>query len=131
MFEDQKTKQKGLVGVTRAIHEFTKQGYTVLMPLADANKYDFVIERNGLFQRVQVKTTSRRTAANTSVSYDVVLESRGGSTKTRLRRAFEQTDYDLLFVLTELNECWIIPTSSITSKSAVTVGTAKYAAYKI
>lgn len=127
--KNDKSKQKGLIGVCRAMYEYTQQGYTVLQPLIDANKYDFVIEKNNVFQRVQVKTSTHISPNNAVISYDVVLESRGN--RQYNSKKFQVGDYDLLFVMTELGDCWSIPATEITSTTSLTVGTVKYSRYKI
>lgn len=122
-----KTKQKGLVGIGSAIQYFTEHGYAVLMPLVDANKYDFVIELDGKFSRIQVKTTSYQRNTNT---YEVILESRGGP-GGKFHTPISQNDYDILFILTEDKRRWLIPMNKITSTTGLTVGTDKYSEFQI
>lgn len=124
------SKKKGVIGITRAILEYSKNGYTVLMPLVDANKYDFVAEKDGKFIRVQVKTTCRKTVYGDK-GYIVLVEGRGSSRNSYNTTPFNKNDYDRLFILTEKGDCWDIPTDAITGKLEVTVGTAKYADYKV
>lgn len=50
------THQIGDIAEAKALSRFVELGYTVLMPFNQGLRYDFVIEREGNFQRVQVKT---------------------------------------------------------------------------
>lgn len=122
------TKQKGLLGITAAIQYFTEMQYTVLMPLVDANKYDFVIEDHGKFIRIQAKTSSY--VGKLTKGHKVILESRGGAGGKKTR-AMQKTDYDVLFVLTDDKRRWVIPVEEITSTTGLTVGTKKYADWEI
>ena len=48
-------KDKGRAGLSVAIAYFGCNGYTVSTPLNDTQKYDLVIEKDGIFQSVQCK----------------------------------------------------------------------------
>ena len=52
-----KNKQIGIIGEQILIAEFIKHGINVLLPVGDNSPYDIVIELNGIFYKVQVKTT--------------------------------------------------------------------------
>ena len=56
-------KQLGRLGLGLAIAYYTKQGYTVSLPINDTQWYDLIIEQNGAFQTVQCKATA--TESNT------------------------------------------------------------------
>ncbi len=58
MIEQTTTLRQGGVGLARAIYEYQKTGYTVCIPLIDAQDYDLVIEKDGTFHSVQCRTTS-------------------------------------------------------------------------
>lgn len=51
-------KQLGRLGLSLAIAYYTKQGYTVSLPINDTQWYDLVIERDGVFESVQCKATA-------------------------------------------------------------------------
>lgn len=51
------TKNIGNIGEAVAIAEFSKLNIPVLLPFGDNLPYDMVIELNGVFKRIQVKTT--------------------------------------------------------------------------
>lgn len=53
-----------------AIAHFAKQGYTVSVPLTDSQKYDLIVEIEGVLNKVQIKTTFTK---NPSGAYVVGL----------------------------------------------------------
>ena len=52
-------KNIGRIGLSMAINYFTVNGYTVSIPMNDTQWYDIVIEKDGVFQTVQCKATSK------------------------------------------------------------------------
>ena len=74
-------KDKGRAGMALGIAYFGANGYTVNIPLNDTQWYDFVIEKDGIFQTVQCKATGssdnvislRSTGGTAGSSYDNVL----------------------------------------------------------
>ncbi len=52
------THQKGLLGELEFSLHFIKKGYTVLTPINPNSSYDLVIEKDGKFQRIQIKYCS-------------------------------------------------------------------------
>ena len=122
-------KTQGDLGEARAVYEYTKLGYTVLKPLSEGNKYDFVIDDGSNLLKVQVKTSRCKTKSG---GYEVCLKTSGGNTKINTIRRRARTDYDLLFVLTENGKCWSIPSSALgDAATSIIVGTCKYADYEI
>lgn len=53
-------KQKGDIGLTMAIAEFTKANFHVSLPIAEHLKYDLIVEKNDILCRVQVRYTSKK-----------------------------------------------------------------------
>lgn len=74
-------KDKGRAGMALAIAYFGANGYTVNIPLNDTQWYDFVIEKDGVFETVQCKATAskdgsislRSMGGTRGVSYDNVI----------------------------------------------------------
>ena len=117
-------KLQGNIGVARAIYEYTKKGFVVLTPLSDSSKYDLVVDMNGTLLKVQVKT-SRMTSK--SGGYVINLKTSGGNTSHNTIRKREDSDYDLLFVLTETGKCWSIPSNELgEARNSIVVGSKKY-----
>ena len=52
------SKQKGNITELETMLAFLKLGYNVLTPYGDCERYDFVVDANGKFIRVQAKTSS-------------------------------------------------------------------------
>ncbi len=133
------SKKQGNLGIARAIYEYTKMGYTVLIPLSDSDKYDLVIDDDDTLKRVQVKTSrckARSYKGYNKTGYQVNLATKGGNRTINKIRGRETTDYDLLFVLLETGECWSIPTEALGNiKHSIIVGAigtnAGYTEYKL
>ena len=124
------TTEQGDIGEARAIYEFIKAGYVVSKPINDKAKYDIIVDDGDTLSRVQVKTTAHK-KPRTSNGYEIGLVTKY-STRTALNIRKRQTDdYDILFILVETGDVWIIPCQDIESKSTITVGTKKYEKYKI
>ena len=128
MFDHLKTyTDQGNLGEARAIYEFSRLGFTVLKPLTNNNKYDLVVEKNNILSKVSVKTTKCKQRNG----YVVNLATKGGNTKTNTIKTRDENDFQFLFVLTETNECYMIPSSGLgDAKHSIVVGN-KYSQYKL
>ena len=54
------TNTKGRISELKAITRYIELGYTVLEPINKDGVYDFVIEKDNVFQKVQVKTLNEK-----------------------------------------------------------------------
>ena len=52
------SKQKGNITELETMLAFLKHGFNVLTPYGDCERYDFVVDANGKFYRIQSKTAS-------------------------------------------------------------------------
>lgn len=121
-------KKQGNVGVARAIYEYSRRGYTVLLPASDSDKYDMIVDVNGTLYKVQVKTSRCKVGDK----YQINLATKGGNTKTNTIRGREFADYDWLFCLTDDGACWSIPAIALgDSKHSIVVSSVKYKQYKL
>ena len=110
------TKQIGNIGLAHAILYFTKQAYTVLLPINDSQKYDLAVDINSVIYSVEVKTTRQISPSNQPV---VCLRSMGGSSKSTYHTVIEShTDY-LYVYHTELDKAWFIPIIDINQVSTI------------
>lgn len=108
------TKTQGVIGLGAAIAWFTSHGYVVSIPLSDSQRYDLVVELDGRLSRVQVKTSRY---ARDGV-FHVQLATRGGNRSwDGVEKKFGPSDAELLFVVTELGERYLIPTSLLKCKT--------------
>lgn len=118
-WESNYKSHQGNVGLGRAIAYYTEKGYTVMLPLNDTQKYDLVIDKDGLLQRVSVKTT--QFIANKKNEFSVLLKKCGGSSGNAKCQSFNNKDCDILFVLTITGIMYEIPTKEINVKNALTL----------
>ncbi len=114
-------REQGLIGLTDAMHWFASHGYAIALPLIDAQPYDLIVESGTGLERVQVKTTTQRTKAGVPV---VQLCTNGGNQSFRTTKPFDPTSSDLLYVLTDSGERYLIPTSEIRAKTSLSLGAA-------
>lgn len=66
------SKQRGAIGVGRAVAYYSAQGYAEFVPVADVSRYDLLVDTGDRILRVEVKTTAAR-------SGEVDLRTRGGN----------------------------------------------------
>ena len=52
------THDKGILGELAFTYHLIEKGYTVLSPINPNSSYDLVIEKNGVFTRIQIKYRS-------------------------------------------------------------------------
>lgn len=108
---------QGNLGLSKAIHFFVSNGYCVSIPLNDTQGYDLIVEKEGVLQRVQVKTSRGLTSHG---SYAVQLRNTGGENKTR-KIPFNKNKQDLLFVYTADENMYLIPSQEIAAVNAINV----------
>lgn len=111
-------KEKGNSGLVAAIAYYGFKGYTISLPLNDTQDYDLVVDNGEKLLKVQVKATSQRTPQGyTTFS----VKSCGGTAGTTYK-TIKDTNVDIIFVLTELQEMYEIPIEEITSVSSMNLG---------
>lgn len=118
------TKKQGDMGLGVAICYFTNQGYTVGIPLTDSQDYDLFIDNGNKLGRVQVKTSSYKRS-----SYEVNLSIKGGNrTAKGTVKRFDSKKCDYVFVVTETQEKYFIPSKELAAKCILVLGP-KYKKY--
>ena len=130
MFENCKnTKQQGNIGLGSAIQYFTENFYNVSLPLNDSQDYDLIIEdRDGTLKKVQVKTCYHKSKYGT---YHVNLRVLGGNARQYyVHKNCVDTIYDLLYILCDNGDRYLIPKENINNLNTICVGK-KYLEYKI
>lgn len=128
MFEDCKnTKAQGTVGLGEAIAWFSRNRYNVSLPISDTQRYDLIVEKNSILERVEVKTSCYKAPSG---NYEVVLKTCGGNRSAKDRITyFSANDSDILFILVGDGTKYLIPSKNA-NKSNITLGE-KYIKYKI
>ena len=112
-------REQGLLRLTDAIAWFGAKGHSVSLPLIDSQPYDLIVDDQEGLQRVQVKTTTQRQPNGTFI---VQLCTRGGNQSFHTTKYFAPTLVDLLFVLTDAGDRYVIPSQAITSRTSLTIG---------
>jgi hypothetical protein len=120
-------REQGLIGLTDAIAYFGGIGWSVSMPLIDSQPYDLVVDDGTHLHRVQVKTTTHRTPYGI---YSVQLCTNGGNQSFHTVKRFDPSSCELLYVLTDARDRYLIPTAVIVARTALNLG-AKVAPYRI
>ena len=113
---------KGNIALGQAIAYFTQQEYIVNIPLNDSQKYDLVVEKNGIFQTVQVKFTSEK--AKNNKSYVCTLKTTSGTLRQKIY-SITETNIDLLFCFCDNGEKYLIPIKKITNNNSITLSKEK------
>jgi len=98
------TKYKGDVTEAAVVLEFIKAGYTVCIPHGENQRYDLIVEKDGLMQRVQCKTA--RIHNNEAIEFNCCNGNNASSNGTSDYRG----DVELFATYnSEINEVFIIP----------------------
>ncbi len=112
-------REQGLLGLTDAIAFFGARGYSISLPLIDSQPYDLVVDAGERLHRVQVKTTTRRARNGNFV---VQVCTRGGNRSFHTTKHFAPTSCDLLYVLTDEGDRYLIPSNEVRARSSLTLG---------
>lgn len=103
-------RKQGEIGLAAAIAHFVGRGYAVAIPLADNQPWDLVVDDGTGPLRVQVKTTTARAPSG---CFAVKLCTTGGNQSFHRTKRFDPGDSELLFVLTDDGDVYVIPTSEV------------------
>ena len=99
------TNDKGKLAELKCLTEYVELGYKVLIPFGQNARYDFVIEKDNIYQRVQVKTgriVNGVVRFQTSTTYNV-------SKENRVEKSYDKSDIDCFIVwVRELNEFYVM-----------------------
>lgn len=114
-------KKQGEIGLALAIAYFTKVGYIVSIPLCDNQDYDLIVD-NGTLSKVQVKTTKYKSKYN---NYIVALRTCGGNSSRTTRKMFDNSLTDLVFIVTNSGEQYLIPSKHICSVNSISLSSDK------
>ena len=105
------TKQKGEVAEAFVTYFLKKHGFNVLIPWGEDTRYDLVIEKNGVFKRVQVKYITPKNG---------VLEIPIRSSNNHSIIHYSEKDIDIIAAYSpESQKVYLIPLKNIRNRRAV------------
>lgn len=107
-------RKQGEIGLAAAINHFVGCGYAVAIPLADNQPWDLVVDDGTGPLRVQVKTTTARAPSG---CFAVKLCTTGGNQSFHRTKPFDPSATELLFVLTDERDVYVIPTSAVRARN--------------
>lgn len=99
------SKQKGNITELETMLAFLKLGYNVLTPYGDCERYDFVVDVNGKFVRVQSKTSSTE---DNGASFKFSCRSCNRKDGKIVHHSYSSEEIDY-FVTTFNGKCYLIP----------------------
>lgn len=122
-------RQQGDRGETSALDWLCSQGYPTGIPFGSSPDWDLIAEIDGVLQRVQVKTSTQRTAAG---RWQVTLCTRGGNRSWGgVVKRFSSERCDWLFVLLGDGRRYFLPAKVVEGSTGITLGGPKYAAFEV
>ena len=99
------SKQKGNITELESMLAFFKLGYNILIPYGDCERYDFVVDVNGRFIRVQAKTSSTE---DDGASFKFSCRSCNRKDGKIIHHLYSNEEIDY-FVTTFNGKCYLIP----------------------
>jgi hypothetical protein len=120
-------REQGLLGVVDAIAHFGGLGWSVSVPLIDSQPYDLVVDDGERLHRVQVKTTTQRSARG---DFIVQLCTRGGNQSFHSTAYFDPARCDLVYVLTDGRDRYLVPSAAIVARTSLTL-TSRWEPYRL
>lgn len=99
------TKQIGNITEVESMLHFLKLGINVLRPYGDCERYDFVIDLNGKFYRIQVKTSTLSDDGK-SIMFSCKSSHRKNGNIVNEKYTSDDIDY---FVTTWNGKCYMVP----------------------
>jgi hypothetical protein len=121
------TKRKGSLAVGQAIAHFIENGTTVLLPVADCDKYDLAIDQNGSIKRIQCKYSNDK---EPSGAFIVDLRTFGGYRDKTYNIRYLKDDFDYLFIYCSNGIKYLIPMEKLVERSRIIVGVKSWNEYK-
>jgi hypothetical protein len=111
---------QGEIGLADAIGWFVAAGYRVCIPLADNQEYDLVVQggADAPLERVQVKTCTRLDPRG---AFQVQLDTHGGNRSGQTTKEFDASLVDLVYILTDRRERYLIPSGEIPVRHSITL----------
>jgi hypothetical protein len=103
------TKQKGDIAEAFVTYLLKQNGFNVLVPWGEDNRYDLVTEKNGIFKRIQVKYATPQ---------DGIVEVRARSCNNYNIIHYSPKDIDIIAVYApQQNKVYFIPLNGMKHRS--------------
>lgn len=112
-------REQGVIGFGDAVGWFGAHGFLVSIPLVDSQRYDLVVDDGAQLLRVQVKTATHRGHHGRFV---VGLKTAGGNQRIYTVKRFDHGACELLYVLTDAGQRYVIPTTAFDAGATLTLG---------
>ena len=108
---------------------FAERGATVFTPFFHTSPHvDFMVEWEGVVERIQVKTTTQFRLKR----WEVALCTRGGNQSWNgTVKRLDRTRYDKLFVVVGDGRRWLIPSHEVSGGSGMRLGGPKYEGFEL
>lgn len=115
------TKRVGNITELEVELAFAKLGYPVLIPFGDCKRYDLVVDHNGKFYRIQVKTSHE---GNRSKSFSFECRSSHRKEGKYVFHLYDESEID--YFATMFNgKCYIVPVSECGTGKTLRLGEPK------
>jgi len=115
------------MAVGQAISHFISKEYEVCLPIGDKRDFDFIVEKNGLLEKVQVKFAGLYKDGICRVGLRIT----GGNQSFNYSRKYKDNAFDLLFVYTEKDHKFLIPWKNVKVRNEIAIEHPKYKRYKV
>ena len=113
------SRKQGDVGTGYAIAYFLAKEYTVAIPISDSQGYDLLVEKDGVFNRVQVKTCFKK---DKNGSYKVELRTISNTRGRKLEiRKPSSKNFDVLFITDGDGKMYLIPASEVDGQGTISM----------
>lgn len=100
------TKQQGNITEVECMLGFLKLGYNVLTPYGDCERYDFVVDIDNTFYRIQVKSANTNYVNEGYIQFKVASKTTQKGEAIRHFYTKDEIDY---FMTCYNNQCYLIP----------------------
>ena len=105
------THVKGIIGEMEFAIHLLKKGYTILKPINPNSSYDYVIEKDGVYKKLQVKYLTPKNG---------ILRVEIKRPKRKKTRLYQQRGVDLLGVFDPINNTfYMIPLKGFKDKLGI------------
>ena len=121
------TKTRGDIAVGQAISYFISKEYEVCLPIGDKRDFDFIIEKNGLLEKVQVKFAGLYKDGACKVGLRIT----GGNQSFNYSRKYKDNSFHLLFVYTARGDRFLLPWKNVKVRNEIAIEHPKYKKYKV